>query len=144
MKIIVINGPNLDKLGNRNVNHYGALTLWDIENLLKKEFPKVSFSFFQSEIEGELIKKIHEANQMFDGLLMNPGGYAHTSVAIHDALEICKIPKIEVHLSNLAAREDFRHKSLTAKQCNGYITGLKEFSYVCGVFALIKLIENLK
>lgn len=142
MNILIINGPNLDKLGNRESNQYGNLNLWDIENLLKTEFPKVSFSFYQSDIEGELVHKIHEANKLYDGLIINPGGYAHTSVAIHDALAICKIPKIEVHLSNLAAREDFRQKTLTAIQCNGYISGLKEFSYLSGVYSLIKIIEK--
>ena len=142
MKFIIINGPNLNMLEDREKDQYGNISLWDIENILKKEYPKVSVTFYQSNLEGDLVTKIHEANKVYDGLIINPGGYAHTSVAIHDALALCKIPKIEVHLSNISQREDFRQKTLTAKQCNGYISGLKEISYLSGVYALIKVIEN--
>ncbi len=142
MKFIIINGPNLNMLEDREKDQYGNISLWDIENILKKEFPKVSVTFYQSNLEGDLVNKIHEANKVYDGLIINPGGYAHTSVAIHDALALCKIPKVEVHLSNISQREDFRQKTLTAKQCNGYISGLKEISYLSGVYALIKVIEN--
>ncbi|MCJ7552469.1 MAG: 3-dehydroquinate dehydratase [Ignavibacteriaceae bacterium] len=142
MKFIIINGPNLNMLEDREKDQYGNFSLWDIENILKKEFPKVSVTFYQSNLEGDLVTKIHEANKVYDGLIINPGGYAHTSVAIHDALALCKIPKVEVHLSNISRREDFRQKTLTAKQCNGYISGLKEISYLSGVYSLIKVIEN--
>lgn len=142
MKFIIINGPNLNMLEDREKDQYGNISLWDIENILKKEFPKVSVTFYQSNLEGDLVTKIHEANKVYDGLIINPGGYAHTSVAIHDALALCKIPKVEVHLSNISRREDFRQKTLTAKQCNGYISGLKEISYLSGVYSLIKVIEN--
>ena len=142
MNILILNGPNLNKLGNREEDHYGNFSLWDIENRLKAEFPKISFTFFQSNLEGELVAKIQETNQLYDGLVINPGGYAHTSVAVHDALASCKIPKVEVHISNLAIREEFRQTTLTARQCNGYISGLKEISYLAGVYSLIKLIEN--
>ncbi len=142
MKFIIINGPNLNMLGDREKDQYGNFSLWDIENILKKEFPKVSVTFYQSNLEGDLVTIIHEANKVYDGLIINPGGYAHTSVAIHDALALCKIPKVEVHLSNISQREDFRQKTLTAKQCNGYISGLKEISYLSAVYSLIKVIEN--
>lgn len=142
MNILILNGPNLNKLGNREEEHYGNFSLWDIENQLKAEFPKISFTFFQSNLEGELVTKIQETNKIYDGLVINPGGYAHTSVAVHDALASCKIPKVEVHISNLAIREEFRQNTLTARQCNGYISGLKEISYLAGVYSLIKIIEN--
>lgn len=142
MNILILNGPNLNKLGNREVEHYGNFSIWDIENRLKTEFPKISFTFFQTNLEGELVAKIQETNKIYDGLVINPGGYAHTSVAVHDALASCKIPKVEVHISNLAIREEFRQTTLTARQCNGYISGLKEISYLAGVYSLIKLIEN--
>ncbi|MCK9211475.1 MAG: type II 3-dehydroquinate dehydratase, partial [Ignavibacteriaceae bacterium] len=99
MKILVINGPNLNLLGKRDPLKYGAMTLESIENLVVSSFPEISFSFYQSNIEGEIVSKIQNTEKDFDGLIINPGGYAHTSVAIHDALVECKIPKIEVHLS---------------------------------------------
>jgi 3-dehydroquinate dehydratase II len=141
MKILVINGPNLNLLGVRDKNHYGVLSLESIENVLKSEFPEIEFEFYQSNLEGELINKIQSAGSLFAGLVMNPGGYGHTSVAIKDALEECKIPKIEVHLSHLANREDFRQTMITAKSCNGYISGFKENSYCAAVYLLKKLAE---
>ncbi len=140
MKILVLNGPNLNLLGKREETHYGKLTIEDIENHVIKEFPEISFDFFQSNFEGALIEKIHSAADYFDGLIINPGGYAHTSVAIRDALTLCKIPKVEVHLSNISAREDFRNVMITAPVCNGYISGFKENSYSAGVYLLKKLI----
>lgn len=142
MKIIVINGPNLDMLGKREDVHYGSLTLSDIQKLLTDNFPDIETHFFQSNLEGELVNKIHEANGIYDGILINPGGYAHTSVAIHDALELCKIPKIEIHLSNLSTREEFRQNSITARKCNGYISGLREISYLAGIYSLKLLIKS--
>lgn len=144
MKIICINGPNLNLLGQRDKTKYGKLTLSDIESHLTKEFSKINFIFFQSNIEGELIEKIHEAGNKFDGLIINPGGYAHTSVAIKDALEICKIPKVEVHLSHLVNREDFRQILITAQACDGYIYGFKENSYSAAVFLLTKIIKKVR
>lgn len=140
MKILVLNGPNLNLLGKREETHYGKLTIEDIENHVIKEYPEISFDFFQSNFEGALIEKIHSAADYFDGLIINPGGYAHTSVAIRDALTLCKIPKVEVHLSNISAREDFRNVMITAPVCNGYISGFKENSYSAGVYLLKKLI----
>jgi 3-dehydroquinate dehydratase-2 len=140
MKILVINGPNLNLLGKRDKDHYGSLTLESIEKLLNDEFPEIEFEFFQSNAEGEIINKIQAAEGVFKGLIINPGGYAHTSVAIKDALEECKIPKIEVHLSHLANRDDFRQTLITARSCNGYISGFKENSYCAAVYLLKKLI----
>ncbi len=139
MKILVINGPNLNKLGIRDKSHYGKLTLNKIQTLLIKEFNNVDFSFIQSNIEGEIVNIIQKAEKSFDGLIINPGGFAHTSVAIKDALEDCKIVKIEVHLSHLAKREDFRQTLITASSCDGYISGFKENSYMAAVFLIIKL-----
>ena len=139
MKILIINGPNLNFLGKREEDHYGELSLPEIERTVSNEFPEIDFTFFQSNIEGEIITRIQEADKLFSGLIINPGGYAHTSVAILDALALCKIPKVEVHLSNLSQREDFRQTSLTAKNCNGYVSGLKEISYLAGIYSLIQI-----
>ncbi|MBL1211938.1 MAG: 3-dehydroquinate dehydratase [Ignavibacteriae bacterium] len=139
MKILVLNGPNLNMLGARDKDHYGKVTLADIENMLKEEFSSDYFEFFQSNSEGELIDKIQNSPNYFDGILINPGGYAHTSVAIKDALNLVNLPKIEVHLSNLSTREDYRKNLLTASECDGYVSGLKELGYSAGVFLLKKL-----
>lgn len=144
MKIICINGPNLNLLGKRDKSHYGKLSLSNIESLIKKEFPKISFSFYQSNIEGEIVNVVQEASSKYDGLIINPGGYGHTSVAIRDALEFCTIPKVEIHLSHLAKREDFRQKLITASCCDGYISGFKEYGYFAGVYLIQKLINNKK
>ena len=141
MKILVLNGPNLNLLEKRSVENYGSKSLKEIEDIVINEFKKHQFEFFQSNHEGELIDKIQVAQNSFDGLIINPGGYSHTSVAIKDALEICSIPKIEVHLSNLAYREDFRYNMITASSCDGYISGFRENSYLGGVFLLEKLIR---
>ena len=139
MKILVLNGPNLNLNEKRSAEHYGLQSLNEIEKYLKEKFQNHQFEFFQSNLEGELIDKIHTTKESFDGLIINPGGYSHTSVSIKDALEICSIPKIEVHLSNLASREDFRHTMLTASSCDGYISGFREKSYLAAVF----LLENI-
>ena len=141
MKIIVINGPNLNMLSRRDETKYSALNLEQIIELLKQEFPTIEFSSFQSNLEGELVSVIQSADENYDGIIINPGGYSHTSVAIMDALEICKIPKIEVHLSHLANREEYRQNLLTAKNTNGYISGFKENSYLAAAFLLKKLIK---
>jgi len=141
MKVLILNGPNLNLLDKRSDEHYGSLSLNEIEVEVIKEFPDHQFEFFQSNHEGELINKIQSAFKSFDGLIINPGGYSHTSIAIKDALEICSIPKIEVHLSNLASRETFRHNMLTASSCNGYISGFREKSYLAAVYLLEKIIS---
>lgn len=139
MKILVLNGPNLNMLGKREKEHYGSFTLTDIEIELKKEFPDYKFEFFQSNHEGELIDKIQSAPSYFDGIIINPGGFSHTSVALRDALLVCKIPKVEVHISNLAEREDFRKTLVTAAACDGYISGFKINSYIAAAFLISKL-----
>lgn len=142
MKILIINGPNINLLEHRPEAEYGALSLKEIEEMIKKEFQDHQIEFFQSNHEGELIDKIQSASKSVDGLILNPGGYSHTSVAIRDALELCPIPKIEVHLSNLASRENFRHNMLTASKCDGYISGFRVNSYLAALFLLEKLISR--
>jgi 3-dehydroquinate dehydratase-2 len=140
MKILVINGPNLNMLSRRDETKYSSLNLEQIIELLKQEFPTIEFSSFQSNLEGELVSIIQSAGENYDGIIINPGGYSHTSIAIMDALEICNIPKIEVHLSHLANREEYRQNLLTAKNTNGYISGFKENSYLAAAYILTKLI----
>ncbi|WP_337871855.1 type II 3-dehydroquinate dehydratase [Ignavibacterium sp.] len=139
MRILILNGPNLNLLSHRDKHLYGGKDFNEILNDLQKSFPDFNFSYFQSNVEGELITKIQQASETFDGLIINPGGFAHTSVAIKDALELCKIPKVEVHLSNLAKREEFRQTLLTASSCDGYISGFKEVGYFLAVNAIVML-----
>lgn len=142
MRILIINGPNLNNLGKRDKNNYGTLTLEQIQNYVKKEFPNIHFEFYQSNLEGEIINKVQSAKNIFEGLIINPGGFAHSSVAIRDALEDLKIPKVEVHLSHLVNRESFRQDLITASVCDGYISGFKENSYTSAVYIIKKLIEK--
>jgi len=144
MKLLIINGPNLNVLGKRDRNIYGNLTLTKINSCIRKEFLKDNFTFFQSNIEGEIVTQIQNAYNKFDGIIINPGGYAHTSVAIRDALADSKLPKIEIHLSNLSSRENFRQVLLTASACNGYISGFKENSYTAAVYLLHKITNKRK
>lgn len=136
MRILIINGPNLNLLDKRDPEHYGKMSLTQLNSFISDNFPEDTFEFFQSNIEGELINAIQAAENKFDGLVVNPGGFAHTSVALRDALELVELPKIEVHLSNLAARERFRTTMLTASVCDGYISGFKENSYAAAIFLL--------
>lgn len=138
----MINGPNLNMLGSRDKEKYGSLTLKNIEEKIISEYQSHNFEFFQSNLEGELVSKIQSAVDHFDGIIINPGGYAHTSVAIKDALADCSLPKIEVHLSHLANREDFRQVLLTASSCDGYVSGFKENSYLSGVYLLEKILNK--
>ena len=139
MKILVINGPNLNLLGAREPEHYGGFSLEKLESDLKVEFRDVTFSFFQSNLEGEIVTIIQNADKIFDAIIINPAGYAHTSVSIKDALSLCKIIKIEVHLSHLSGRENFRHNLITSIACDGYISGFKLNSYSAAVFLVKKL-----
>lgn len=141
MNVLILNGPNLNLLDKRSDEHYGSLSLAEIENAVRMEFPNHQFEFFQSNHEGELIDKIQSAAYSFNGLIINPGGYSHTSVAIKDALEICSVPKVEVHLSNLAARETFRQNMLTASSCDGYISGFREKGYLGAIYLLEKMLS---
>jgi len=141
MKLKIINGPNLNMLGKRDAEQYGSETLDDIEQFITARFPDHDFVFTQSNLEGDLIDAIQSCiDSSMDGLIANFGGYTHTSVAIRDALEMLEIPVVEVHLSNIHAREKFRAVSITGAQADGIITGFGKQSYVLGVQA----IENLK
>ncbi len=142
MKILIINGPNLNALHLRDKSQYGTLSLKEIEEKIASSFPEIEFEFFQSSGEGEIIDKIIVSTGKADALIINPAAYSHTSFAIRDALEIFRGPKIEVHLSNIFGREDFRHTSVTAAACTGMICGLKEFSYIAAVYSVKKLIGN--
>lgn len=143
MNILVLNGPNLNLLGERDANVYGSETLSDIETLLRNTFPDVDFIFVQSNHEGELIDALHSARTgVVDGVVANWGGYTHTSAAIHDALELLDIPKVEVHLSNIHAREEFRERSVTGRAMDGIITGFGVNSYILGVTAVQQLITK--
>ena len=139
-KIIILNGPNLNLLGEREKNQYGSFTLKDIE-IKCKDFAKqnnIDLSMFQSNIEGELVEKIQNSRANQHGLIINAGGYTHTSVSIHDALKILKIPIIELHISNIYNREDFRHKSLISKLAKGIICGFGDYGYIMALKAMKK------
>ncbi len=124
MKIAIINGPNLNLLGKREPDVYGKTSFEDYLKELKGKFPKAEISYFQSNVEGELINKLHELGFSFDGIILNAGAYTHTSVAIADAIAALKTPVVEVHSSNIFAREDFRHVSYSGAKCVGSISGL--------------------
>lgn len=142
MRILIINGPNLNMLHLRDKSQYGSLSLEEIGKKIITTFPDDKFEFFQSNHEGEIIDKLLNSIGLFDGLIINPAAYSHTSYAIKDALEIVKSPKIEVHLSNIFSREKFRQVSVTAGACNSLICGLKEFSYIAAVYSIKNLIIN--
>lgn len=129
MKVIIINGPNLNLLGVRETSVYGSEGFEEYYQKLKSRFSSVQLDYYQSNVEGELINKLHEVGFSYHGIIMNAGGYTHTSVAIADAIAAIKTPVIEVHISNVYAREDFRHKSLMSKNCIGVIGGLGLESY---------------
>ena len=139
-KIIILNGPNLNLLGEREKNQYGNFTLKDIEKNCKGFASKngIDLSMFQSNIEGELVEKIQNCRDEQQGLIINAGGYTHTSVAIHDALKILKIPIIELHISNIYNREEFRHKSLISKLAKGIICGFGADGYIMALEAMNK------
>jgi len=143
-KIIILNGPNLNLLGEREKNQYGNLTLKDIEKNCNEYANKndIKLSMFQSNIEGELVEKIQNSRNDQDGLIINAGGYTHTSVAIHDALKILKIPIIELHISNIYNREEFRHKSLISKVARGIICGFGADGYNMALIAMKKFLKN--
>lgn len=143
MKIMILNGPNLNLLGQRDADTYGTDTLKDIENRLKITYPDIDFIFIQSNQEGDLIDALHSARTgTIDAVVANWGGFTHSSVAIHDALELLSIPKVEVHLSNIHAREEFRERSVTGRAVDGIITGFGIHSYLLGVEAALQQISK--
>jgi 3-dehydroquinate dehydratase-2 len=137
-KFLIINGPNINMLGKREPEIYGKITLGDIENEMEKLAKElnVEVSFFQSNSESEIIGEIQNAQENFDGIVINPAAYTHTSIAIRDAIAAAKLPVIEVHISNIYSREDFRHHSYAAAVCLGQISGFGIDGYL---FALRKL-----
>lgn len=139
MKLLVINGPNLNMLGIREPEKYGELTFADLEKELYAYSFELGFDIetFQSNSEGEIIDKIQQALNNFDGILINAGGYTHTSVAIRDAISAVNMPCVEVHMTNIHAREEFRHKSMIAPVCIGQISGFGANSYKLGLKALL-------
>ena len=143
-KIIIINGPNLNLLGEREQSQYGSVTFDSLKKkcIEKAEELKIDIEFFQSNIEGDIVGKIQEARKNFDGMIINAAGYTHTSVAIRDALDIFKKPIIELHISNIYKREEFRHKSLISNIVTGGIFGLGSNGYILAIISLEKILKN--
>src|SRR6266581_2218216 len=133
MKIQIINGPNLNLLGKREPEVYGSESFEVYFEKLKKRFPSIDLHYYQSNVEGEIINKLHEVGFGFEGVILNAGAYTHTSVAIHDAIGAIKTPVAEVHISNVYAREEFRHKSLITSKCIGLITGFGMEGYAMAI-----------
>ena len=131
-KILLINGPNLEMLGKRDKSKYGDFSLEGLTDLLEKEAAKLNceIEFFQSNLEGELINKINGLDESYNGIIINPGGLTHSSVSLHDSLEIKNFPKIEVHISNIYSREEFRQKSIIAHACTSSIIGMGSSGYL--------------
>ena len=143
-KIIIINGPNLNLLGEREQSQYGSVTFDTLkEKCLKKAAElKINIEFFQSNVEGDIVNKIQEARKDFDGMIINAAGYTHTSVAIRDALAVFKKPIIELHISNIYKREEFRHKSLISNVVTGGIFGLGSDGYILAIISIEKILKN--
>lgn len=138
MKVIIINGPNLNLLGKREPEIYGTVTMEDYFARLRKDFPEVDLEYYQSNVEGELINKLQQVGFSYDGILLNAGGYTHTSVAIADAVAAIDTPVLEIHISNPKQREPYRHLSLLEDKCVGTIAGLGMDSYRVGLQHLLK------
>ena len=137
MNICIINGPNLNLLGQREPNIYGNQSFEDYFLILQAKYPAVLFTYFQSNIEGEIIDKLHEVGFFVDGIILNAGGYTHTSIAIGDAVKAIQTPVIEVHISNTFARESFRHDSFISAHAKGVVVGFGLQSYDLGIQAFI-------
>jgi 3-dehydroquinate dehydratase-2 len=144
MKISIINGPNLNLLGKREPDKYGSEAFEDYLSSLKKLYPEVEFDYFQSNVEGEIINELHKTGFSYDGIILNAGGYTHTSVAIADAISSVTSPVVEVHITNISAREEFRHTSLIAGSCAGSISGFGLDSYRLAVEAIIGKLKKEK
>jgi len=142
MKILLINGPNLNLLGVREKSIYGNTSFNDYFLKLHNRFPEIEMEYYQSNVEGELINKIHERGFEYDGIIVNAGAYTHTSVAIRDAISGISSPVIEVHISNILTRESFRHESLIGPACIGSIMGFGLDSYRLGIEAIIEYIKS--
>jgi 3-dehydroquinate dehydratase-2 len=142
--IIVINGPNLNLLGEREQSQYGSITYEELKNKCLKYSKDigVNIEFTQSNIEGEIVTIIQKAKEKYDGLIINAGGFTHTSVAIRDALVVLKKPSIELHISNIYKREEFRHKSMISDIVTGIICGLGANGYILAINAMQELLEN--
>ena len=142
--IIIINGPNLNLLGEREQSQYGSMTFdkLKVNCLSKAKDLNINLDFYQSNIEGEIVTTIQEAKSKFDGLIINAAGFTHTSVAIRDALDIYKKPIIELHISNIYKREEFRHKSLISDIATGGIFGLGDNGYILAIIAMQNMIKN--
>lgn len=138
MKICIINGPNLNLLGKREPGVYGSESFESYLEVLKKKYPDIDFDYYQSNIEGEIIDKLHETGFSFDGIIMNAGGYTHTSIAIGDAVKAIKTPVVEVHISNVHTREEFRSISMISAGMKGVITGFGMDSYRLAVESFLK------
>jgi len=143
MKIVIINGPNLNLLGKREPEKYGTVTFEDFLQGLRSSFPEIEIDYYQSNVEGEIINRIQETGFTCDGIILNAGGYTHTSVAIGDAIASVKCPVIEVHITNIHAREEFRHISLVSRVFRGTIAGLGLDSYRLAVMAIKKITESI-
>lgn len=137
MKITIINGPNLNLLGRREPEIYGNEGFESLLDRLRSRYPEIELTYSQSNVEGELVNLVQEADMKADGVVINPGGYTHTSVALADAIAAISIPVIEVHISNLLSREEFRHTSLTGRYCRGTVMGLGLDGYRLAVEALM-------
>ena len=133
MKILILNGPNLNLQGRRDVAVYGSTAFEEYLTRLRAVFPDVGLDCFQSNVEGELIDALHRSEGRYDGVVFNAGGYTHTSVALHDALEAAELPVVEVHLSNVHRREQFRHHSFVSPQATAVIAGAGAYGYVMAV-----------
>ena len=143
-KIIIINGPNINLLGEREQSQYGSISFDDLKKKCLNKIDELSMigEFFQSNIEGEIVTKIQESRKKFDGIIINAAGFTHTSVAIRDALEVYKKPIIELHISNIYRREEFRHKSLISEVVSGGIFGLGPEGYILAIISLEKMLKN--
>lgn len=144
MKIQIINGPNINLLGRREPSIYGSQSFDDYLVQLQQLYPSIKFDYYQSNVEGEIINKIHEVGFDYDGIVLNAGAYTHTSIALQDAIRAITAPVIEVHISNVHKREEFRHKSMISCACEGVICGFGLHSYRLGIEALLLKKEELK